>query len=562
MNTSTQRMPRSEVVQLFLDQFESPSYLEIGVARGETFHAVAAARKVAVDPLFQFDVLKHETRTIRFHSVPSDTYFGEIAQPEDRFDVIYIDGLHTAEQTLRDLINAQHFLKAEGVIIIDDVWPSSFVAAIRDLDQHKLVRECLNEQSPAWMGDVFKLLYFIDTFMQQFTLRIINDNFGQAVMWRQRRQTVCDRTLLDVSMKTFTNLICDGEFQKIPVATVVHQFEVWREKATLTASAATISDKVVARSQFVPLSTRLFPKNLGADKYRLTGLAAKCDWCVCSDVQAPTVTLHKKIGTTDPRYIFLSLRNPFEAINHFAENILPEITAPFVLISGSEDVTIPNQNDKRWRQFDEREKNNLMKIQNHSKLVHWFAENLDQSMGDKVTPIPLGMVSLTNPDAPLVVPDWPDHRSRPLTVLCAHRVREGAQWEQRRQVTQLAKTHWQDWCTVQEDELSEITYFELAQQHGFVVCVKGGGIDPSPKAWQSILHGVIPIFKSSAIDDAYKELPCVMIEAWTPDCITPEKLEKWSRDLAPKFEGTSAKERIVEALSLEHWWDKISKYIP
>lgn len=223
-------MPRSEVVQLFLNMFESPSYLEIGVAKGETFHSVKAAEKVAVDPAFQFDPVSHATETIRYHSMNSDTYFSEVIQPNERFDVIYIDGLHTAEQTLRDLINSQQFLKADGVIIIDDVWPSGFVAAIRDLEQHEFVREHLEEQSPAWMGDVFKLLYFIDTFMQQFTLRIINDNYGQGVMWREPRLGVRERSLLEISLKTFTNLICDREFQKIPVEHVVREYEAWRQK--------------------------------------------------------------------------------------------------------------------------------------------------------------------------------------------------------------------------------------------------------------------------------------------------------------------------------------------
>lgn len=315
---------------------------------------------------------------------------------------------------------------------------------------------------------------------------------------------------------------------------------------------------MIETSKFTPLSTRLFPKGQGANNYIMSGLAQKCDWCILSDHRDPFIELRKKERSSSPKHIFLSLRNPFEAINHFAEQILPEITGSFILISGSEDVTIPNQLDHRWRKFDEREKANLEKILNHPKLVHWFAENLDHDMGEKVTPIPLGMISPKTHDALVDVPTWPKYETRPPTVLCAHRIRNGEQWEPRRQVTELAKMHWQDWCTVQEDELSEEAYFNLAQQHGFVICVQGGGIDPSPKAWQSLQHGLIPIIETSGVDAAYKELPCVIVNAWTPDCISQDKLKQWAIELAPKFDGPAAKEKLIAALSLDYWWDKVS----
>ncbi|MEN9063000.1 hypothetical protein [Ponticoccus litoralis] len=38
---------------------------------------------------------------------------------------------------------------------------------------------------------------------------------------------------------------------------------------------------------YTPLTTRLFPKAGGADRYRISGLAARCDWVVLSDTQPP-----------------------------------------------------------------------------------------------------------------------------------------------------------------------------------------------------------------------------------------------------------------------------------
>lgn len=550
------RKPRSEVVQTFLDQFDAPAYLEIGVERGLTFHSVRAARKVAVDPDFKFEVGKVDTDNPSYHEVMSDTYFGDIAQPSDQFDVIYLDGLHTVEQTLRDLLNATEHLKPDGVIIIDDVWPISFVSAMRDLEEHKTLRDKIHDDNPAWMGDVYKLLYVIDTFFQKFTMHIISDNYGQAILWRQRRRNVIDRNLLDISLKTYDRLILDGHFSKIPVTEVLAQYQYWKgslpKRETYTRNSA-----VEKPRSLIPLSTRIFPKGRGANQYRLTGIAGKCDWCVLSDNAEPQIHLHKNNQIAQPKYIFLSLRSPFVAINYFAETLLPTLTEPFVLVSGSEDVTIPTQTDKRWRSYSDQERKNLLKISEHPLLTHWYAENLDADMGEKVTAIPLGMVMLPEQDPAVEVPNWPQRFYRPATVFCAHRIRNGPQWEQRRRVNDLAKRYWQPWCSIVEEELPEAAFLQIAQQHGFIICAGGGGLDPSPKAWQALLHGIIPIIKSSRVADAYRDLPCVIVDDWTPDCLSPEKLTQWAQELDTLYDQAATKEIFYERLSLDYWWARI-----
>ena len=58
----------------------------------------------------------------------SDGFFeklsrGEILSQETRFDVIFIDGLHLAEQVDRDIRNALQFLKEDGFIVLHDCNP-------------------------------------------------------------------------------------------------------------------------------------------------------------------------------------------------------------------------------------------------------------------------------------------------------------------------------------------------------------------------------------------------------------------------------------------------------
>lgn len=70
------------------------SYLEIGVSRGSTFLRVDVARKVGVDPLFRFDAEAHAGPGVEFHRMTSDAYFARRETARERFDLIYLDGLH------------------------------------------------------------------------------------------------------------------------------------------------------------------------------------------------------------------------------------------------------------------------------------------------------------------------------------------------------------------------------------------------------------------------------------------------------------------------------------
>lgn len=307
-------------------------------------------------------------------------------------------------------------------------------------------------------------------------------------------------------------------------------------------------------------STRLFPKEKGADAYIVNGIAALCDWVVLSDFTNPFVHLHKNNRTTLPRHIFLSLRSPFDALKYFDECILPSIRSSFVLVSGSEDVTVPNQLDKRFRSFNQSEKDIINKILDHPCLFHWFAENLDDDSHPKMSPIPLGMLFKEGmPAMGVTIPPISPLTDRPLRVLCAHRVFEVDQYEIRRYVSRLAKENWLDFCTCLEHEVPEDEFVELLQAHSFVLCVEGGGIDPSPKAWQAIMHGTVPIILDSALRSAYQKLPVVLIPQWDAKCIDVARLEKWHREFSAIHDDIKSRQEVIHRLGIEYWWRKIER---
>lgn len=304
-------------------------------------------------------------------------------------------------------------------------------------------------------------------------------------------------------------------------------------------------------------SLRLFPKLQGADAYAITGIAGHCDWVLLSDTRPPYTHLHRTRLSDAPRHIFLSLRNPFAALAYFATEVLPALHMPFVLVSGSEDCTLPRQRDQRWRSYTATEQQMIATILGHPLLIRWFAENLEDDSDPRFTPLPTGMVY---PNGPPTSPPPVNHRpphSRPLKVLCAHRVRTGPQWDLRRDLTERAQNDWADFCTVPEENLPEDEFLALMRSHAFVLCAEGGGLDPSPKAWQAILSDAIPIVRKSGTYKAYAQLPVAFVDTWQTQSLTPAKLFAWHERLAPYHDTHALHAQTQERLGLAYWWDQI-----
>lgn len=305
-------------------------------------------------------------------------------------------------------------------------------------------------------------------------------------------------------------------------------------------------------------SMRLFPRMKGALAYRLTGIAARCDWVVLSDRMPPHVNLLRLAETDTPRRVFLSMRHPNKALRFFVRSVLPMLSSDFVLVSGSEDATVPRQMDRRWPLFDDEERGLISELLAHPLLQKWFAENLDSLPSPKMAPVPTGMVFPDDWPAPdQKLPTPPPLSSRPPRVFCAHNVREGDQWEPRKRVTALSRGPWSAFCTVLEQRIPEPEYLRRVSEHAFVACVEGGGLDPSPKAWQTILHGAIPIIRRSALDAAYSQLPVAFVDEWMASEITPERLDAWQKEFAPLHDEAGSRAEVLRRLGIDYWWEQI-----
>lgn len=117
---------RTEVINFLLGTFkEDTKYLEIGVRNpADNYDHIISKTKYSVDPGIEF-----KENPVDF-KMTSDEFFEKLKNNEVlgstiKFDVIFIDGLHLAEQVDRDIQNALEFIKDDGFIVLHDCNPPS-----------------------------------------------------------------------------------------------------------------------------------------------------------------------------------------------------------------------------------------------------------------------------------------------------------------------------------------------------------------------------------------------------------------------------------------------------
>jgi hypothetical protein len=157
---------RYDVINYLIEKYNLINYLEIGVFHGENIRLIKAPYKDGVDPGHEGVIAPEVT-----YPMISDAFFELIKNHEDiKYDIIFIDGLHHANQVEKDIFNSLNHLTPNGFIVMHDCNPVSFEA-------QKIPRETV-----IWNGDTWKAFINFKMCNPGYKCYVIDTDFGVGVI--------------------------------------------------------------------------------------------------------------------------------------------------------------------------------------------------------------------------------------------------------------------------------------------------------------------------------------------------------------------------------------------
>ena len=176
-------MTRTEVINAHIKHYKYTNYLEIGVQNGVNYEGINCKYKQGVDPkpIFNDGSIIEQT---------SDKFFESIQ--EASYDIIFIDGLHEAEQVKKDIENALKFLTDNGTIICHDMLPPT--------KEHQEVPRIQKQ----WNGDCWKAFVRLRAKRDDLEMYTIDTDWGLGIIKKGSQE------LLDIK----TNELTWGFFER------------------------------------------------------------------------------------------------------------------------------------------------------------------------------------------------------------------------------------------------------------------------------------------------------------------------------------------------------------
>ena len=131
-----------------------------------------------------------------YFNITSDDFFlnhKEILS-DKKIDVAFIDGLHTFEQSLKDVLNCLEYLNEKGIIVMHDCSPRS-----ETIGSSVMSRE--EASNPNWSGDVWKTIAYLRSNRTDLNVFVLDCDYGLGIITRGKPEY-----LLDYSPEELENL--------------------------------------------------------------------------------------------------------------------------------------------------------------------------------------------------------------------------------------------------------------------------------------------------------------------------------------------------------------------
>ena len=206
---------RIEIINFLIDKFGYRSYLEIGLRHPwDCFDHIRCEKKDSVDPGYEAQ------DNFASYKYTSDSFFsllenGSLDKSIDyKWDLIFIDGLHKAEQVERDIINGLLHLSENGTIVLHDCNPPTEYHARADYsDGNTIAGGC-------WNGTVWKAIYKLRCTNPKIDMCVIDTDWGCGVIRRGKQilhpfdNPYFEYDKFNTNKRNHLNLISPSEFNR------------------------------------------------------------------------------------------------------------------------------------------------------------------------------------------------------------------------------------------------------------------------------------------------------------------------------------------------------------
>ena len=195
-------MQRFDVINALIKKHGFKTYLEIGTQNDVCLSNVKCDRKVGVDPAPKAQDDKYCNK---HYKTTSDAFF---AQNKETFDIIFIDGLHHADQVDKDIVNSLAVLNKGGIIVMHDCNP------LDELSQTVPMPHC-----PSWNGDVWKSFVRLRAARTDLDMFVVDTDWGCGIVQSGTQELLAIEggltySQFDKNRSEWLNLITKEEFNK------------------------------------------------------------------------------------------------------------------------------------------------------------------------------------------------------------------------------------------------------------------------------------------------------------------------------------------------------------
>jgi len=208
---------RLDVIQQIIDRIKAKTYLEIGVKKGKVFLNVKARNKIAVDPKIKINLkrkIKFLTRNFsnffnQYYEMTSDRFFEKnsyLLTKLNGISVAFIDGLHTYEQSLKDVRNCLKFLKEDGIIVMHDCNPLSEAQSHPVNPRENAVNSCSSNGTFDWSGDVWKTIAFLRSNRNDLNVFVLDCSHGLGIITKGKSERTLEFSKTDIDQLSYKDL--------------------------------------------------------------------------------------------------------------------------------------------------------------------------------------------------------------------------------------------------------------------------------------------------------------------------------------------------------------------